>query len=291
MTRQKTARKAHRAPKRAKTAMARTSRPARSKPRASNKIDPAELVVREERDGFALTLKGEVLRTATAEVRHKHGWLLRQMRAQFLPRGPLKVSDRRIMEPKFLGFYSLFVIQKDWVEQGKDDLTADFASCLLRDPLLQLPPGPEALEVLARNEPVRNWLGSGTWQQLKQLEDEVNLLNWRAASGEMPTQVEINSARSRAVIGDLAARHRQLQPVEKTIVQILWALHGCSLLAALGLATFRLGPSEFADCVTAARCLISAFSDVKPADELKAYETALAHAHMCLDYVECFDKE
>lgn len=289
-SKQASAKKAKPRPKKkAKAGKPTAQRPAQPRKRA-NTVVPAELVVREERDGFSLTLNGEVLRTTSGEVRHKHEWLLRQMRSQYIPRGPLEVNAGRIVEPRFLGFYSLYGIQKDWVEHGRDDISADFASCLLQDPLLHLPAGPEAIEVLARVEPVRSWLGSGAWQQLKQLEDEVNELTWRANSGDMPSDAEIHSARTRVVIGDLAARHRELEPAGKAIVQMLWALHGCSLLAALGLATYGIGPSEFADCVTAAKCMITAFGDVRPADELAAYESALANAHMCLDYVDSFDK-
>jgi hypothetical protein len=70
----------------------------------------------------------------------------------------LKVSKRKITEPRFFSCYALLGIQKSFIEHGKEELSTDFERVLGADPLLHRSAGPEVVDQLARWEPVLQYI-------------------------------------------------------------------------------------------------------------------------------------
>ena len=118
-------------------------------------LDPLDLEILSQPRGFALLADGKPMTTSGGTlVEHEAVALLNQMQSEFLQHPVLEVDGGRIVEPRFLGSYSLFGIQKDWVEAGRDNLTEDFEVALLQDPCLSPLPGPERIHQHARYSPL-----------------------------------------------------------------------------------------------------------------------------------------
>ena len=74
----------------------------------------------------------------------------------------------KIVGPKFFGSFALFSIQKQWIEDRKDDLSEQFEGLLLSDPVLHRVAGPEQVDQLARYAPIETWLES-SWPELNKV--------------------------------------------------------------------------------------------------------------------------
>lgn len=91
-------------------------------------------------------------------VKHTSSEFLEHMVMELSGRGQLLVFEGEVQRPIGFDSYSLFSLQKDWIEPGTDNLTTDMLLALLDDPLLEYSANPETWGLRSVARPVEIWL-------------------------------------------------------------------------------------------------------------------------------------
>lgn len=91
-------------------------------------------------------------------VLHRSSGFMEHMAGELHERGELKFVDGELVEPRDFDSYSLFSLQKDWVELGRDNLTTDFILEMIHEPILEQSASPETWHVLPFRESTNAWL-------------------------------------------------------------------------------------------------------------------------------------
>lgn len=246
--------------------------------------------------GFALSLGGRPVTTGMANhpVIHPRRPLLDHMRDEFLARGDLVIEATRIEEPKFLGAYSLFSVQKEWIEPGKDNLTEDFSSELASDPILHRPPGPEFAEQLAYYGPVSQWL-KGMGLRLV----DIDLVSLPDSPSEYEYDGEVvaffgdtlgsgeDTADFTKLSQELQQVFSELAPEERSAAVFLHNIHR-SIVHGLALVTGHCTADEYAYGVAAAHAIIPAYADVSKRDHAQATAGYRQEARSALAYIAAY---
>ena len=251
-------------------------------------FNPVDLSVVEVEGGYALSLAGEILLTrGGSPVQHVAKPLLEHMASEFDGHGTMKVRERKIVAPRFFGSYALFDIQKEWIEQGKEELSVDFADCLLRDdPVLHEVPGPEARDQHARWGPIFMWLGE-TYNQLRKSDSSFDYLLGKGDSEE----AELARARHSSAVTKIRDQYRALAPEQRAAVMFLHAIHTGPVLFPLGLVLGKCTEGEYAQGVMAGMAILSgAFLDVDNKAHRKSFEGLRSDARTALDYIRFYQE-
>lgn len=91
-------------------------------------------------------------------VMHKNRRFLENLVEELSLRGTLTFADGEVIGPQGFDSYSLFSLQKDWVEPGRDNLTTDFIVEMIHEPLLETSASPETWQILPYKDSVNAWL-------------------------------------------------------------------------------------------------------------------------------------
>jgi hypothetical protein len=91
-------------------------------------------------------------------VVHSNRDFLENLAQELSLRGKLNLVDSEVVGPQGFDSYSLFSLQKDWVEPGRDNLTTDFILEMIHEPMLETSASPETWHVLPFKQSVNTWL-------------------------------------------------------------------------------------------------------------------------------------
>ena len=91
-------------------------------------------------------------------VIHRNFTVLENLSVELTSRGKLSIVDGEVVGPQGFDSYSLYSLQKDWVESARDNLTTDFLLEMIHEPLLESSANPETWRVLPFKESVSAWL-------------------------------------------------------------------------------------------------------------------------------------
>ena len=258
-------------------------------------FDPVDLSVVEVEGGYALSLAGEILLTEWGiPVQHVAKPLLEHMASEFDGHGTMKVRERKVVAPRFFGSYALFGSQKQWIEQGKEELSVDFADCLLRNPVLNEVPGPEARDQYARWGPIFMWLGE-TYDQLRR-----SASSFLYCLEERDAEAKLALARHSSAVTKIRDQYLALAPEQRAAVAFLHVIHSDNpsyhvsigpVLFPLGLALGRCTEGEYAQGVMAGMAILSgAFPDVDNKAHRKSFEGLRSDARTALDYIRFYQE-
>jgi hypothetical protein len=112
-------------------------------------------------DQYVVTVGDLVLHTNMGghhPVMHRSRRFLENLVEGLSARGTLTFADGEVTGPQGFDSYSLFSLQKDWVEPGRDNLTTDFIVEMIHEPLLETSAIPETWQILPYKDSVNAWL-------------------------------------------------------------------------------------------------------------------------------------
>jgi hypothetical protein len=260
---------------------------------SSHRNEPVELEVQACEGGYELLLGDASVRTSIGDhpVRHEAAELLDHMIGEFMKYPTIGLIDDRIEEPRFLGSYALFGLQKEFIESGIDNLSENFAFEVLSDPILNRPPGPESIDQLARYGAVTEWLESESLRLVDA--DFVDLTTivlpddyWRL-SGSIGDE---DTEEFHRLVARLHALFRGLEPEGRAGVVFLHNAHEGSLIHGLALMLGKCSVNEYAAGVGAAHGVIVTFGDVRESDHGGAFDELKADATAAVEYVKAYQK-
>ncbi len=113
------------------------------------------------KDQHVVTIGDLVLHTNMGghhPVMHRSRRFLENLVKELSARGTLTFSDGEVTGPQGFDSYSLFSLQKDWVEPGRDNLTTDFIIEMIHEPLLETSASPETWQIVPFKDSVNSWL-------------------------------------------------------------------------------------------------------------------------------------
>lgn len=257
----------------------------------NNDLIPASSLEIFDHDGqFALAVESDALQTSGGNlVMHRTEHLLDHMISEFDGHSKLRIEDGKIVEPKFLGAYSLFSIQKDWIELRKDELSLDFAGHLAGDPTLHRVAGPEAIEQIARWQPVTRWLGELGLDlpSLPDFWDDPSMYG----SDEEYQQARAECMPPPEFVDPIKAIHDEMRPEQRAVVMMLMAIHHRVVLFPMALVLGKCTAAEYALGVMAAHAMIAdAFGDVKDQYHREAFQGYRDDATRAMEYLAAYRK-
>jgi hypothetical protein len=112
-------------------------------------------------DQYEVTAGDVVLRTNMGghhPVVHRNPLFLENLVDELASRGKLTIVNGEVVGPQGFDSYSLYSLQKDWVEPAQDNLTTDFILEMIHEPLLESSANPETWHVFPFKESVNAWL-------------------------------------------------------------------------------------------------------------------------------------
>ena len=263
----------------------------KSKKKNKERISPIDLEIIETDAGFSLIFKDKVLLTEYGNpIAHQAKYLLEHIISEFDGHGHITISNEIITDPKFFGSYSLFSIQKKWVESNKDDITLYFELILLNDPVLHPLAGPEQIEQRARWAPVDKWLENDIedlrlYAFFARYEDE----NISDNSGYSDLEIETQKLKKEKQITDLRNIYLHLLPEQRTVIQLLMAIHEGPLLFPMALILGKCNIAEYALGVMAGQAILSeVFGDVDDKSHREIFDSFRADARAALEYITAY---
>jgi hypothetical protein len=260
----------------------------------TRKVIAAELSIGDTEGKFALCLDDEVLLTPQgAEVVHPSKELIRHIISEFDVQGTLKISRRKITEPKFFGGYTLLGIQKAFIEHRKEELSTNFDKILLADPTFYLCAGPERVEQYARWEPIMQYLShKNTFiadptrhLRLPSLPQAFGFADFGLTEDE-----RIEMAPSCGFTEDfratIQAEYQGLSVEKRTVTMSLCEIHEGVVLLPMLLSLGRCSPDQYASGVMAARSILAeVFGDVATKDHREMFIGLRDDARTALEYI------
>ena len=252
---------------------------------------PYDLDVAEQEGTFVLRFRGEPVLTPKGEgVKHHTPHLLRHMIDEFDHQGDIGVRQNIIEEPKFFSAYSLYGIQKDWIEKGEEELSTQFGEEMVRDGMLFRCAGPEVTDQLYRWEPVLEYLS----------ENDLKLPDFAESfmdDSEMySSEEEYREAKKKAVpdaefVAKVSDLYQSLSAPQRSVVMFLHSIHNGVVLFPMVLAQGRCNPNEYASGVIAAQATIGGvFGDVSSEEHKEMFSSLKEDARTTLDYLDYFNK-
>jgi len=257
----------------------------------TSRIEPLELAAREISGNWELTRHGARLRTWIGghPVRHEGKRLIEHMIAEFMRFPEIEIEDRRIVFPQFLGAYSLFGLQKQFIESHLDNVSGNFAFAMVQDPVFTQVAGPEFRDQVARYEPVMNWLDSMGLRlinlslvDLDTLDCPDDFVLMSQSLGDDETDEWHRLATS------LEVHFRQLTAEERACVVYLHNGLGGALLHSLALISGALQPDQFAFGVAASQRMLHVIDDISADDHSTIHAELRSHANAALAYISAY---
>ena len=206
-------------------------------------------------------------------------------------RGNLVVEDQMVRGPVGFDSYSLFSLQKDWVEPGRDNLTTDMLLELIHEPLLNWSANPETWGQRQVAQPAQEWLaGLG-----------VRLVDLDYVDHDRLSGIPDEHWRLSANMGDddheaFLALRETLQNVydgfsiqQKSVSTYLTNIYGHFLICSMCLAAGQLSPEQYGVAVAVGQMVglhEPELFDEQPDlfDELAG--KVLVNAQRAIDYIE-----
>ena len=262
----------------------------KSKKKNKERISPIDLEISETDVGFSLIFKDKVLLTEYGSpVEHQAKYLLEHIISEFDGYGHITISNEIITKPKFFGSYSLFSIQKEWVESNKDDVTLYFELVLLNDPILHPLAGPEQIEQRARWAPVDKWLENN----IEELREYAFFYRYKdediSDNYDTDSEIAAKKLKIEKQITDLKNIYLQLLPEQKTVIQLLMAIHNGPVLFPMALVLGKCNIAEYALGVMAGQAILSeVFGDVDDKSHRGLFESFRADARVALEYITAY---
>lgn len=112
-------------------------------------------------DEYQVMFGDVVLRTNMGghhPVVHRSSLFLENLVSELTSRENLSIVNGEVVGPQGFDSYSLYSLQKDWVEPAQDNLTTDFILEMIHEPLLESSANRETWHVLPFKESVNSWL-------------------------------------------------------------------------------------------------------------------------------------
>jgi hypothetical protein len=269
------------------------------KKNSSYEVSPLDIEVSYGRNYcFYLTLGGEnsLLTSSGSLIEHSAKPLLEQMISEFDGTGEsVRIKSNKIESPKFLGTYSLFSIQKDWVEKEKDDLTISFEDRLLNDPVLHPSAGPERIDQEERWGVLHQWIGSKIdglrshaldfvyYANNTDEEDEVDVRDREKFLKKITKDIDI---------AEIKSCYQSLSPEERTVVMMLHAIHQGPVLFPLALVLGKCSVSDYTLGIMAGDAILAnVFGDVSAKDHRDVYDGLCADTRIASEYIQNYRRE
>jgi hypothetical protein len=249
--------------------------------RVEHRLIAAELEIVEDQGLYKLTYDDATVKTSYgAEVVHSSKSLLRNMIAEFDMEGSIRIIDRVIASPRFFGAYALFSIQKEFIEQRKEELSVSLEPHLLRDPILRRCAGPEVSDQMARWSPVLEFLREHG-QKLPSLPQGMSREDIKEEVG-----LKLNDfGFTESFVSFIRDQYQSLSGEWRTVVMYLSAVHHGPVLLPIVLAKALCTPDEYASGVMAADCTLAGVFGVKANQHRKEFISLRDYARTAIEYV------
>lgn len=249
-------------------------------------LDPFELRVVESSTGFAVLADDLPLTTPDGQpICHEARPLLEHMVSEYQQHPEVVLEGSKVVEPRFLGAYSLMCLQMDWVQPGRDNVSEDFELAFVQDPVLQPLPGPERNDQHARYEPLRAWLKGNGFDRLPDVGfvQTERLEQWDfGLYGAEDTELFLQLRNT------LEAEFHRFSPEEKAGVVMLHNIHHGALLHAMMLIQRQCTPLQYSAGVNAAHGIFLAVPDVNEEAHRSAHDELSGDAKVTLDYIDAY---
>jgi hypothetical protein len=252
-----------------------------SRKKVKHRLIAAELEIVEDQGLYKLTYDDTTVKTSYgAEVIHSSKSLLRHMIAEFDIEGSLCIIDEAIDSPRFFGAYALFSIQKEFIEQGKEELSVSLEPYLRCDPILRRCAGPEVADQMARWSPVLQLLRNHG-QKLPSLPQTMRSEDIKEELG-----LELSDCGfTESFVSFVRDQYQSLSAEWRTVVMYLCSVHNGQILFPIVLAKGCCTPDEYASGVMAADCTLAGVFGVKANQHRKEFISLRDYARTAIEYV------
>ena len=176
----------------------------------------------------------------------------------------LELKDK--LDPSEFSLYSMFCTFKDFIENAEDFLIVDLEELLLGDIVLKTCAGPEVVDQLYRHDCISKFFSDNHLKRLflPQTIDNKQTREWIKKYGSESGFLKLVSFFSEAL--------RTLTDVQRCVIVNSVNIHNSFLLGYL-LATNRCSPSEYANALLSAECLLSStFGEVSKEEQKEMLE-------------------
>ncbi len=252
----------------------------------SVKVTSIDLEILEENNEFVLVYNDKpILTRGGHQIRHNTPRLIEHMISEFESNGFITIKDQVIIEPKIFNAYALYSVQKEFVENGTDNLTENFEKELRSDPTLYRASSPDI------------WMEQTNRYGF--LIDFLNSLKLNLPSLVFPYDDEwLNSNGEEAMaLGTLPSEFveaiynefRALEPHRKVVTVYLYNIHSQVLLSALMLAKKKCSANEYANAVITATIRHTAIYGEDTESHISEFAELVKNASTALEYIVAFE--
>lgn len=218
-----------------------------------------KLTVASERDGmFGVYAGNALLHTNMGghnPVIHRSSRFMEHMATELQERGKLRFANSELVEPQGFDSYSLFSLQKDWVEPGRDNLTTDFILEMIHEPILERSASPETWHVLPIRASADAWV-SGLGARLVDLD----FVDHSILEGVPDDHFRINGNMGdddneafATLMDALVELYAGFTDEQKSVATYLTNISGHFLIYSLRLAAGQCSPEEYGMAFAAVR--------------------------------------
>jgi hypothetical protein len=180
-------------------------------------------------------------------VFHHSSLFLEHMVAELHERGKLTIANGQVEGPQGFDSYSLYSLQKDWVEPGRDNLSTNFLLEMIHEPLLEFCASPSTWHILPFRESASVWvheLGARLvdldlvdHSNLEGIPDEHFRLNDNLGNDDHEAFLTLTAA--------LARLYTSMSSEQKSVATYLTNISNGFLIYSLRLAAGQCSPDDY----------------------------------------------